>query len=82
VENRDLDQDDVLAEVLDEAGLNGAATVAMTQDPAIKADLRQRTDQVVERGVFGVPAMFVGDQLVWGQDRLHFVETLLEGGIL
>ena len=52
------------------------------REPSIKEQLRAATDAVVARGAFGVPAMFVGDDLVWGQDRLHFVERLLQGETL
>jgi 2-hydroxychromene-2-carboxylate isomerase len=81
VDNLDLSQASVLKDVIDSAGLDGAAVLEETDNPAIKAQLRQATDEVVERGAFGVPAMFVGDELVWGQDRLHFVERLLQGGL-
>lgn len=80
VENLRLDDDAVLEGVLARAGLDGAALVRRTQDADIKDRLRAVTDAAVARGVFGVPAMFVGDELVWGQDRLHFVEHLLTGG--
>lgn len=33
----------------------------------------------VERGVFGVPIMAIGDQMWWGNDRLEFVEQYLAG---
>jgi len=82
VDNRDLDNDTVLAEVLDEAGFDGTAIVEETKNPAIKKALMDRTQRAIDRGVFGVPAMFVGDQMVWGQDRLAFVETLLRGEVL
>lgn len=82
VDNRDLDDDTELASVLNDAGLDGNALIEQTQDPNIKLQLRSATDRVVERGAFGVPAMFVGETLIWGQDRLHFVERLLQGGTL
>lgn len=73
-----LDQDPnaALAEVAAAAGLpDGAA--AQVQDPAIKAALKASTDEAIARGVFGAPAMFVGDELFWGNDRLHMVERAL-----
>jgi len=81
VDNLDLSQVTVLKDVIDSAGLDGAAVLEETENPFIKAQLRQATDEVVARGAFGVPAMFVGDELVWGQDRLHFVERLLQGAL-
>ena len=32
----------------------------------------------VDRGVFGAPTFFVGDQMFWGQDRMEFVKQALE----
>jgi 2-hydroxychromene-2-carboxylate isomerase len=39
--------------------------------------LKEETERAVERGVFGAPAFFVGDEMFWGNDRLHFVEGAL-----
>jgi 2-hydroxychromene-2-carboxylate isomerase len=77
VRNEDVEQEAVVSGALDRAGLDGAALVAHASDPAIKAELRARTDRAIARGVFGAPAMFVGDDLYWGQDRLAFVERAL-----
>jgi 2-hydroxychromene-2-carboxylate isomerase len=30
--------------------------------------------------VFGAPTFFVGDEMFWGNDRLHFVEAALDKG--
>ena len=81
---RDVAEPAVVREALDGAGLDGAGLVARAEDPAIRADLRARTDEAVARGVFGAPAFVVtapgvaGD-LFWGQDRLDFVEKALGG---
>lgn len=40
-------------------------------------ELARSTDAAVERGVFGVPMMFVGDEMFWGKDRLDFMEEEL-----
>ena len=45
-----------------------------------KRALRYVTEGAVGRGVFGAPAFFVGDEMFWGNDRLHFVEEALERG--
>jgi 2-hydroxychromene-2-carboxylate isomerase len=38
-----------------------------------KDALRESTDEAVSRGAFGSPTLFVGDQMYFGNDRLHFV---------
>lgn len=48
-------------------------SIAQTQDPEIKAALRNNTEEAVELGLCGVPTVKVGDEIFWGQDRLHRV---------
>jgi 2-hydroxychromene-2-carboxylate isomerase len=43
----------------------------------VKESLKIRTQQAVDRGVFGAPTFFVGDEMFWGQDRLDFVRAAL-----
>jgi glutathione S-transferase kappa 1 len=52
--------------------------VARIAEPAIKDALKANTDEAVERGAFGFPAMLVknsdgGDELYFGQDRLELI---------
>lgn len=77
VEGRHLGDPAVVASVLGEHGFDPAEALAWTQDEAVKATLKAKTDLAIERGVFGAPSMFVGDQLFFGQDRLDFVREAL-----
>ncbi|MFB6345300.1 MAG: 2-hydroxychromene-2-carboxylate isomerase [bacterium] len=43
----------------------------------IKDELKQRTDDAMDRGVFGCPTFFVDDEMFWGKDRLGFVKRRL-----
>jgi len=78
-EQIDISSDEGLAQVLKAAGHEPADILAKARSPQIKDELRARTDEAIERGIFGAPAIFVGDKLYWGQDRLHFVERALGG---
>jgi 2-hydroxychromene-2-carboxylate isomerase len=73
---RGLDMADpgVIGRVLGEAGLDGAALLAATQDAAVKARLVANTQAAFERGAFGAPTFFVGDEIFFGKDRLGEVE--------
>lgn len=51
----------------------GATVPALTADEDVKAALKENTENAVQRGVFGAPSMFIGNQLFFGQDRLDFV---------
>jgi 2-hydroxychromene-2-carboxylate isomerase len=60
-----------------------AAAQARVEDPAIKAELRARTDEAIALGVFGAPAWVIrrpqGPLLLWGQDRFDWVTAALAG---
>lgn len=77
VEGRHLGDPAVVAAVLTEAGFNPEDVLALANDESVKAALKANTEQAVQRGVFGSPSMFVGDQLFFGQDRLEFVREAL-----
>ena len=56
--------------------------LAPVRDPdgvAVKDELRARTQAALERGVFGVPTLTLGDQLFWGLDALPMLRARLDG---
>jgi 2-hydroxychromene-2-carboxylate isomerase len=76
-EDRDITTPEELARIAERGGLDTAAALAAIETPAIKDRLRANTDEAIARGAFGAPTMFVGDEMHWGNDRLHFVEAAL-----
>jgi 2-hydroxychromene-2-carboxylate isomerase len=70
----------VVAELLDKAGLDSAALLAKAEDPDVKAELVANTEKAAERGAFGVPTFFVGEEMFWGKERLAQVEAALTAG--
>lgn len=77
-DNVDISNVDVLRDVLTRAGHDADAILAKASDEAIKAELRERTDEAIAAGVFGVPTCVLetdsGPELFWGSDRLAMVE--------
>ena len=67
----------MLAQVLQRAGFDAEALLALAGDPQVKARLVANTEEAVARGVFGAPTIFVGEQMFFGQDRLDFVREAL-----
>ena len=59
-----------LAAALERAGLDPGEFQAMIERPAVKDRLKEATASAVERGVFGCPTFFVGEDMYFGQDRL------------
>lgn len=78
-DDRDITDESVLRSVAELGGLDPAAAMQAIETPAIKERLRANTDEAIARGAFGAPTMLVGDELYWGNDRLHFVEAALRG---
>ena len=67
----------VLSSVLIEAGLDAGRLIAMAQTDAVKAKLADNTAAAVERGAFGAPTFFVGDEMFFGKERLGQIEAML-----
>ena len=72
-----MDDPAVVAEVLTKAGLDAKAILEATQDPEVKAELMANTEAAAERGAFGIPTFFVGDEMFFGKERLGQVEEEL-----
>lgn len=72
-----MDDPEVFARVLDAAGLDAAAIMALAGDARIKEQLAANTQSAVERGVFGIPTFFVGEEMFFGKERLGQVEEEL-----
>lgn len=74
-----LDDPDVLVAVADAAGLDGAAIRSRSQEDDVKALLRANTDEVIARGGYGSPTIFVdGTDMYFGNDQLPLVEAALK----
>ncbi len=67
----------VVKNVLDEAGLDSAALLAMADDADVKAELAANTERAAARGAFGVPTFFVDGEMFWGKERLAQVSEAL-----
>ena len=78
-EGENMSDPEVFSKVMTDAGLDGAALLASTQDPIIKSKLAENTDKAVARGSFGIPTFFIGDEMFFGKDRLDQVEAALQG---
>jgi 2-hydroxychromene-2-carboxylate isomerase len=76
-EPKKMDDPEVVRAALGQSGLNAAALLARTQEPAVKERLLKNTEASVARGAFGSPTFFVGSELFFGKDRLRDVEEEL-----
>ena len=78
-----ISSDEVVADIARGVGLDERAFMAAIARPACKERLRANTDELIERGGFGTPTMFVnGSDMYFGNDRLVLVEHALLGRCL
>lgn len=77
-DDRDLACEEVLADIARGAGLDPQAFFAAIETAGCKSRLRANTDELIGRGGFGSPTVFVGDEMFFGNDRLPLVKAALE----
>ncbi|MAT65860.1 MAG: 2-hydroxychromene-2-carboxylate isomerase [Gammaproteobacteria bacterium] len=77
----DISQDEVLALAVDAAGLERDAFFTAIASQPCKDRLRANTDELIARGGFGSPTLFLdGDDMYFGNDRIDLIAWRLEGG--
>ena len=72
-----MDDPEVVAAALTEAGLPTQEIIAGMQDPEVKQALIDNTEASVERGTFGSPTFFLDDEIYFGKDKLRDVEETI-----
>ena len=77
IEPKNLNDEEVLKKVLIENNFDVEDFIIRITDQNVKDKLISNTENAVNKGAFGAPTMFVGDQMFFGQDRVEFVEEYL-----
>jgi 2-hydroxychromene-2-carboxylate isomerase len=77
-EGRDVASPELVHALLAGAGLDADAALARARSPELAARLDAESRAAVERGVFGVPTLFVGDEMFWGNDRFELVRWYVQ----
>jgi len=77
VEPKKMDDPEVATEALTASGLDAARLLARAQQPEVKARLIENTQMAVERGAFGSPTFFVGNEMFFGKEQLREVEEMV-----
>ncbi|SPA26629.1 Conserved hypothetical protein; Putative Glutathione S-transferase related [Cupriavidus taiwanensis] len=66
-----------LAQIADEAGLDGAGLLKASEAQSVQAAYAQNTQEAISAGVFGAPWYVYDGEPFWGQDRLDFLDRAL-----
>jgi 2-hydroxychromene-2-carboxylate isomerase len=75
--DRDISKDEVLRDIIRMVGLDEQEYFTKIASPEYKDKLKHNTDELIERGGFGSPTMFVDGDMYFGNDRLPLVEHAL-----
>ncbi|MGJ4890381.1 2-hydroxychromene-2-carboxylate isomerase [Bradyrhizobium sp. HKCCYLRH3099] len=78
-EPKKMDDPEIAISALNSSGLDGAKLFARAQEPEVKAKLVENTQRAVERGAFGSPTFFVGNEMFFGKEQLRDVEDYILG---
>lgn len=76
-EEQDISDPETLGRIIAATHVDPKRLLKVAKSSEILAILDHNTKEAQQRGVFGSPFYFLGDQGFWGQDRLDFVEELL-----
>ena len=77
-EDKDISQDAVLAEVCQRCGIDSKTFFAGIAEQPIKDQLKANTDEVMGRGGFGSPTIFLDKtDMYFGNDRLPLIRDAL-----
>ena len=76
-EERDISDRETLVDIATAQGFDGAALLTASDDAAPARRYEADSKAAIDRGVFGAPFFIVGDESLWGQDRLDFLDRLL-----
>lgn len=76
IEPKDMSDPRTAHDALKTSGLDADRLFARAQDGEVKRRLLENTQSAVERGAFGVPTYFVGDEMYFGKDQLRDIVDL------
>jgi 2-hydroxychromene-2-carboxylate isomerase len=77
-EARDISDPEVVRALLAGAGLDADAALERAQSDELRERLDADSRAAIERGVFGAPTLFVGDEMFWGNDRFELVRHYIQ----
>ena len=79
-EERDISDTATMIAIADASGLDGKLLATAATSPSVTGKWESDTDRAIQRGVMGAPFFIIGEEMLWGQDRLEFVERILAAG--
>ena len=78
VEGLNMGDEEVVKSTLSKNNFKTSEILANISSDSVKQMLITNTQRAVDRGLFGVPTIFINNEMFFGQDRLDFVEEILQ----
>ena len=79
VEPKKMDDPEIAVAALTTSGLDAKRLFARASEADVKAKLIENTQSAVDRGAFGSPTFFVGNEIFFGKEQLRDVEEMVLG---
>jgi 2-hydroxychromene-2-carboxylate isomerase len=76
-EPKKMEDPAVFRTALTDAGFDANRFFELIETRDVKGELIRNTERSVERGTFGSPTFYVGDEIFFGKDRLRDVEEMI-----
>jgi 2-hydroxychromene-2-carboxylate isomerase len=77
LEPKKMDDPEIALAALTSSGLDARRLLARAGEADVKAKLIENTQNAVERGAFGSPTFFVGNEMFFGKEQLRDVEEMV-----
>ena len=74
-----IDDPDILRSIAKLCAIDSDWLMNEIQSDAIKLKLRNNTQEAIDRGSFGSPSIFIGDDMYFGNDQLPLVNRAIKG---
>jgi len=73
-----LNDQAIIDKVLKNLDINPKTFTLRLSNQNLKDELKKKTQDAFEKGIFGAPTFYVNNKVFWGQDRLEFalIESL------
>ena len=78
-EPKNMGDPEIAMTAFESDGIDAKALFARAQEPDVKARLIANTQDAVDRGAFGSPTFFVGDEMYYGKEQLRDIEDVYAG---
>ena len=69
----------VISQILADMGKEPEKVLALATSPANKKALMVETQTAFDKGIFGVPTFFVGNEMFWGNDQMLEAFAIIKG---